>query len=33
MNDEKLIKVTTRSIAILNKQGLADLASGSRRLA
>ncbi len=33
MNDEKLIKVTTRSILILNEQGLADLARGARRLA
>jgi CRP/FNR family transcriptional regulator len=33
MNDENLIKVTTRSIAILDKKGLADLSQGSRRLA
>ncbi len=33
MNDENLIKVTTRSIAILDKQGLADLSQGARRLA
>jgi CRP-like cAMP-binding protein len=33
MNDENLIKVTTRSIAILNKKGLADLSQGARRLA
>lgn len=33
MNDENLIKVTTRSIAILDKKGLADLSQGARRLA
>jgi len=33
MNDENLIKVTTRSIEILNKKGLADLSQGARRLA
>jgi CRP-like cAMP-binding protein len=33
MNEEKLIKVTTRSIVILNKQGLTELAEGNRRLA
>jgi len=32
MNHEKLIKVTTRSISILNKEGLAELAEGVRRL-
>lgn len=32
MNKEKLIKVTTRSIVILDKEGLADLAEGIRRL-
>lgn len=32
MNDENLIKVTTRSIAILDKKGLADLSRGARRL-
>lgn len=33
MNDENLIKVTTRSIVILDKKGLADLSQGARRLA
>ena len=32
MADEKLIKVDARSITILNKKGLADLAEGARRL-
>lgn len=32
MNQEKLIKVTTRSISILDKEGLAELAEGVRRL-
>lgn len=33
MNDENLIKVTTRSIVILDKKGLADLSQGAIRLA
>ena len=32
MNDEKLIKVTTRSISILNRKQLTELAEGLRRL-
>lgn len=33
MNEEKLIKVTTRSISILDVEGLTELAEGMRRLA
>lgn len=33
MNEEKLIKVSTRSISILDRKGLAELAEGIRRLA
>jgi CRP/FNR family transcriptional regulator, dissimilatory nitrate respiration regulator len=33
MNDEKLIKAEARSIAILDKKGLTELAEGIRRLA
>jgi CRP/FNR family transcriptional regulator, dissimilatory nitrate respiration regulator len=32
MNDEKLIKAEARSIAILDKKGLTELAEGIRRL-
>jgi CRP-like cAMP-binding protein len=33
MNEEKLINVSTRSISILDKKGLTDLAEGARKLA
>ncbi len=33
MNEEKLIKMKTRSIAIIDKKGLTDLAEGVRKLA
>jgi CRP/FNR family transcriptional regulator len=33
MSEEKLIKMSTRSISIIDKKGLADLAEGVRRLA
>ncbi|MGA2553460.1 MAG: helix-turn-helix domain-containing protein [Smithella sp.] len=33
MNEEKLIKMSTRSISIIDKKGLNDLAEGLRRLA
>jgi len=33
MNDEKLIKVDTRTISILDRKGLAQLAEGSKKLA